>query len=235
MNRPALRPFFTYFGGKYRLAPRYPKPEHKWLIEPFAGSAGYALRHPERRVLLIERSPAIAGIWRYLTRVSAAEVRRLPLLEPGQSVDSLDIPEEARWLLGMWVNSGSAQPKKTMGNWRGSLPRHIRMCRWSPHVRERIAIQLDAIRHWVIREGSYTDAPDIEASWFVDPPYIGMGRHYPHGSRGVDYAALGAWCRSRPGQVIVCENTGADWLPFEHFHDAKAKTGISKEAIWTRS
>jgi site-specific DNA-adenine methylase len=50
----SLRPFFTYTGGKYRLAPRYPEPRHNLIIEPFAGSAGYSLRHPEREVLLID-------------------------------------------------------------------------------------------------------------------------------------------------------------------------------------
>jgi hypothetical protein len=37
--------------------------------------------------------------------------------------------------------------------------------------------------------------------------------------------------------VIVCENTGATWLPFEHLHDAKATRnggrGVSREAVWT--
>lgn len=46
MNK--LKPFFTYFGGKYRIAPRYPKPQYNTIIEPFAGSAGYSLRYPER-------------------------------------------------------------------------------------------------------------------------------------------------------------------------------------------
>jgi len=38
--------------------------------------------------------------------------------------------------------------------------------------------------------------------------------------------------------MIVCENEGADWLPFEAFHEAKGtaglrRTGKSLEVIWT--
>ena len=35
-----LKPFFTYYGGKYRAAPKYPEPVHGSIVEPFAGSAG---------------------------------------------------------------------------------------------------------------------------------------------------------------------------------------------------
>jgi hypothetical protein len=39
---PALKPFFNYYGGKWRVARRYAPPEHDLIIEPFAGAAGYA-------------------------------------------------------------------------------------------------------------------------------------------------------------------------------------------------
>ena len=32
MTQPLL-PFFTYFGGKYRAAPRYPEPAHDLIVE----------------------------------------------------------------------------------------------------------------------------------------------------------------------------------------------------------
>ena len=31
----------------------------------------------------------------------------------------------------------------------------------------------------------------------------------------IDYARLADWCRALPGTVDVCENVGADWLPFQ--------------------
>lgn len=52
----AMRPFFGYYGGKWRDAVKnYPAPEHAVIVEPFAGSAGYALRYPDRKVVLCER------------------------------------------------------------------------------------------------------------------------------------------------------------------------------------
>jgi hypothetical protein len=104
-------------------------------------------------------------------------------------------------------------------------------------MRSRIARQLPAIRHWQIIEGSYEQAPDIPATWFIDPPYAVQGSYYKHGSKGIDYAALGAWCRSRQGQVMVCEQEGADWMPFVFFRDIKAMEGAhgrkrSREVIW---
>lgn len=210
----SLRPFFTYFGGKFRAAPKYPPPLHETIIEPFAGSAGYSLHYPARAVILIEKSHAIASIWRYLIGVDEGEILALPLLEPGQSVDSLKVPQEARWLIGMWVGSGLATPNKTMRQWIGSLPRHERACRWSAHVRARIADQLRAIRHWQVIEGDYSLAPDIEATWFVDAPYESMGRHYPQSAQEIDFVALAQWCRDRRGQVMVCESAEARWLPF---------------------
>ena len=51
--------------------------------------------------------------------------------------------------------------------------------------------------------------------------------------RDVDYEHLGDWCRSREGQVIVCEQQGADWLPFEALGNFKGRRGRSQEASWT--
>ena len=75
-----------------------------------------------------------------------------------------------------------------------------------------------------------------EATWFIDPPYQVAGRHYRFGSEQLDYARLAKWCRSRPGQVIVCENEGADWLPFRPLAAVKTTRAKrrSKEVIWAR-
>ena len=82
-----LKPFWQYYGGKWRAAPRYPAPRFDTIVEPFAGAAGYSCRYPDRKVVLVDKYPVIAGMWRYLIRVSAAEVRRIP------EVDSVnDLP-----------------------------------------------------------------------------------------------------------------------------------------------
>lgn len=108
---------------------------------------------------------------------------------------------------------------------------------WGPEVRAQIASQVNAIKHWTVINASYEEAPDIEASFFIDPPYQRAGTHYRQKFKEFD--SLGAWCKSRRGQVIVCEEAGADWLPFQPFGVFKAspaKHGGKKcsEAIWIK-
>jgi hypothetical protein len=229
-GRVSLSTFLMYYGGKWKISRRYPPPRHSTIIEPFAGSAGYSVRYHNRRVVLVEKNPIVAGVWRYLLGSSPREILALPLLEHGQLIDGLALPQEAKWLLGFWVNDSVSSPCQQLSKWGIEKPD----AHWGRTVRARLASQVDKIRHWQIIEGDYTAAPDVEATWFVDPPYQGMGKHYPHGADAIDFAALGAWCRSRRGQVIACENVGASWLPFRHFADAGSTAkDVSREAIWT--
>jgi hypothetical protein len=229
-------PFFTLYGGKWRAAPHYPKPHHIPLIEPFAGSAGYAVRWHGHHVILVEKDPAIAATWRYLLAVSPEEVRGLPDVKDDQTVDDLPVAAEARLLIGWWLNKGTTRPCRKPSAWMRSRVRPRSY--WCQEIRDRIASQLDDIRHWQLIEGDYTAAPDIVATWFIDPPYQKAGKHYRCGSRELDYGELADWCRSRRGQVIVCETAGADWLPFEPFRDIKASPAkhggkVSREVVWT--
>lgn len=232
----ALKPFWRYYGGKWRAAPRYPAPMFDTIVEPFAGAAGYACRYPDRRVILVDKYPVVAGIWRYLIGASAAEIRRIP------SVDHVDdlpawVPQEARWLVGFWMNAASSRPCRALSAGRiqlRAMGRHFEG--WTDPTRERIAAQVERIRHWQIVEGDFTDAPAVRATWFIDPPYNNRaGSHYTHAS--VDYGTLGEWARllaAHWGQVIVCENEGATWLPFRPF--ATFKPGLngrgSREVVW---
>lgn len=234
----SINPFISYFGSKWRLAPRYPRPRHGVIVEPFAGGAGYSTRHHHHRVILVEKNPVVAGVWRYLIRASAGEILRLPLVEPGEKVSDKGLAPEPRALVGFWVNQGTTGPCNQLSQW-GEKKRDTF---WGRAVRARIATQVDKIRHWQIIEGDYTLAPDIEADWFIDPPYEMMGKHYKEGADAIDFAKLGAWCRTRRGQVMVCENEGATWLPFRPFHMARSArprvgetndNAVSAEAIWT--
>ncbi len=224
-----MRTFFSFHGGKWRIAPRYPAPEHDLVVEPFAGSAGYALRRDARRVILVEKDPTIAGVWEYLIRASPSEILALPDLEPGQSVDDFSLPQEARWLIGFWLNKGARRPRKTASSWvrSGIRPNST----WGLEVRRRIVRQLDGIREWKITEGSYEEAPNVRATWFIDPPYEGTSEYR---YREIDYEALATWCKRRRGQVIVCERPGATWLPFRLLYVAKGQRGKSPESVWVR-
>lgn len=232
-----LRPFFTYFGGKWRAAPKYPPPIYDTIVEPFAGSAGYSLRYPERKIILVEKSPAIAGIWRYLIGASEKEILSLPLLEPGQSVDTLDVCQEARWLIGMWVQSGRPSPRANRTPDRHLVSSGTTAESWGPLAQKRISQQQRWIRHWQIVEGDYSLAPNVEATWFVDPPYEHAGMAYPCGAGDIDFCELGAWCRSLCGQVMVCEKLPVEWLafaPFGAFSANMSATGRTRsaEALW---
>jgi hypothetical protein len=224
-----LRPFFSYFGGKWTLAPRYPTPEHDVIVEPFAGSAGYATRYPDRDVVLIERAPHIAALWRWLIGVSVDEVMALPS-DISDLSDLSDLSDQARTLIMFWCARGRTRTPTTISSWMtsGKWPASF----WGVYARDRIAAQVQAIRHWKVIEGDYTDAPDVRATWFVDPPYEG-DRHYC--ARVSDYTALASWCRARTGLVIACEQQGAEWLPFRAFRTAKSiARGAYKEVIWTQ-
>ncbi len=228
-----LRPFWNYYGGKWRAAPHYRPPTHGTIVEPFAGAAGYSTRYPANQVVLVDSDPVITGIWSWLIRASPGELLALPDVGPEQTVDDLEVHQEARWLIGFWLNSGSATPHKRASTWATTdYDSGGGMLVWGDRVRRRLAWQVTRIRHWRVIEGDYTDAPDLDADWFVDPPYRVRGRHYRHGCRGIDYQALGSWCRSLRGQVTVCENVGADWLPFEPWRSVKASTAKSEEAVW---
>ncbi len=211
LRQPVARPFFGYFGGKWRDTPRmYPFPKYNRVVEPFAGSAGYAVRHHYLDVVLVEADPVVAAVWRFLIGATRSEILSLPDVRAEASVDDIDCCDEAKWLIGFWLNRGVARPRKRPSKWmrEGIRPGSF----WGERVRDRIADQLELIRHWTVVEGDYRSVPDGDepATWFIDPPYEVAGRH---GSAGIDYDELGTWCRQRHGQVIVCEHTGASWLP----------------------
>lgn len=234
---PALRPFFGFYGGKWRDGLKhYPAPEYRTVVEPFAGSAGYAMRYYDRNVILCEIDPVLASIWEYLIRVRPSEIRSIPDLGDGQTVDDLKVAPEAKSLIGFWLNRGVSAPRRSPSKWmrEGIRPGSF----WGPRVRQTIASQVTKIRHWKVYNRSYEECPQPKlATWFIDPPYQRAGQHYRFNSAEIDYQALGTWCRSRPGQVIVCENDGADWLPFQLVANVKTTRAKfrSKEVVWLRS
>lgn len=234
MEKPSsLRPFFSFYGGKWRDAIKhYPNPRFKKIIEPFAGSAGFSVRYAHMNVVLYEIDPVIFSVWQYLTRVRPSEILSIPDVPYDGSVDDLKIAQEAKWLVGFWLNRGTSHPRKRPSKWMRSGIRPGSS--WGDRVRHTIASQVTSIRHWEIYNLSYIDSHNEPATWFVDPPYQNAGKYYSYGSDAIDFEHLGSWCRHREGQVIVCENVGADWLPFEALGSVKTTRADrrSEEAIW---
>jgi len=203
--------FFPYYGGKLKLAADLGPPQRDHVIEPFAGAAGFSVFWQPPHVTLIERDPVVFGVWDYLRKVTAAELLRLP-----SNISSLDqlpsaVCQEARWLVGFWMNHGLAVPAARRSNWAQQARYHGRF--WSKTIKLRLASQVERIRHWKLIEGSYECAPDIEAHWHIDPPYKATG--HPYRCNGIKHELLAEWCLQRRGFIQVCEAHGADWLPFE--------------------
>lgn len=237
MFSPHLRPFFLYFGGKFQNAPKYPRAECPTIIEPFAGAAGYSVRrYSGRKVILFDKSPIISGIWWYLIHTKEEEILRLP--SKVEHIDLLPstIPQEAKWLMGFWMNAASAVPCKQPSQWKRDYPKNS--IGWN-RAKLIVAKQLKYIRHWKVMESDYQEIPNIKGTWFIDPPYQTQGVHYPYNK--IDFDHLSGWISNRNGQVIVCENDGATWLPFIPLKDCKAankrQSGIrgTKEVIYHKS
>lgn len=226
----SIRPLFPFYGSKWRDARRYPVPVGDVVIEPFAGSAGYSLWHEPRRVHLYDVDPIIVGVWEYLINAGSREILSLPDLAQGQTVDDLAVPQEARWLIGFWINRGSSSPAKRASKWQERYAGGPQLV-WGPRARTRIVESLPSIQHWTITQSSYADILTPEgATYFVDPPYMDKGRYYRY--RHVDYAHLAEWVRRLPGRVIVCEQAGAEWLPFEPLATIKSTRGQSAEVVY---
>ncbi len=226
-----LKPFFPFYGSKWRSAKLYGPPRHNHVIEPFAGSAGYSTYWNPLNVTLVEKDPVIVGVWHYIQRATAGEISKLPDLEVGEDVQALTrLPQEARHLIGFWLNRGSAVPKRRRTAFSARTDKAQLV--WGPRARERLMAQAGTIQHWRIIESSYEGLQTKEATYFVDPPYIDKGRFYRE--RYVDYQRLGTWCQSLPGQIVVCENAGATWLPFSPLATIKSTKGTSAEVVWER-
>lgn len=213
---------FSYYGSKSKVVHLYPRPEYGKIIEPFAGSARYALRWFDRDVLLVDKYEVIVKVWQYLQQASPADIMGLPDVETGQNIATMNLTTEERYLVGFCINRGSSRPKWTAAEFNS----------WTDNKRW-IADNLFKIRHWQIMQGSYDTIPNQNATWFIDPPYQDGGHAYVNGNQALDFQQLATWAQSRQGQVIVCENTKADWLPFLAMREMTGAYSETTEAIWS--
>jgi hypothetical protein len=227
-----IPPCFSFFGAKQRSSGHYPEPQYDTIIESFAGSAGYSHRYYNRNIILIEKDPIIASVWRFLISANRNDILQLPLLKENQSIDNLDIVQEAKWLIGFKINAGGSIIRKRLTAW-GKQNKSAQF--WNVLGRERLAENVEKIDHWKIIEGDYSCAPAIEATWFIDPPYQKAGMGYRYSSRDIDYEYLSKWCESRKGQTMVCENLGAKWLQFKLLYECSGLCKRSAEVLWYKS
>jgi site-specific DNA-adenine methylase len=216
---------FSYYGSKSKLAPLYERPRYDTVIEPFAGSAAYALDGDnwQKNVILYDSNPKVAAVWDYLIHATEADIAALPDVRPGEKVtDFKQLSQAERWLIGFNINRGSSMPKVTASDRSNGLT-----------YKKYILDNLHKVKHWKVFGTSYETAPNQDATWFIDPPYQKNGKYY-YGFNQMDFTALGAWCRERRGQIIVCENEGADWLPFRVLTTFRGSMRSQVEVVWTQ-
>jgi 16S rRNA G966 N2-methylase RsmD len=216
---------FYYYGRKKQIVRHYPPPNYDTIIEPFAGAAAYSFHHnsPDKRVILVEKDPKVAGIWNWLIHeATLSDIQSLPDLKPGErSTEFLHIIHAATKMAFAFKRI-KVTPVLAR-NWEIS--------------RRVFARHLHEVKHWEIICGDYTAAPDIEATWFIDPPYRGEpGMGYRHSSALLDYTELAKWALSRRGEIICCEGESADYLPFIPLLELKGVAGkTSQEMIFYRN
>ena len=227
---------FGYFGAKHGLARFYSPPLHDVVIEPFCGSAAYSVywakKGKVKHAILRDTNVKIVELWRRLKFMSEKDLDSIPDPVKGErTVEPLIAAASAEQ--GMAVLSGRSRQVTE------------RMVKSWPNLKSRIREALPFIRDWDVEHASYDACPDIEATWFIDPPYgfrIGEdGKQRAGGVRyhewfpqdPIDYKVLAAWSMSRKGQVIVCEQHPASWLPFVEFRRQTNNVGAGTRSIRT--
>lgn len=220
---------FSYYGSKGNLVNLYPAPQHSRIIEPFAGSARYALKYFDRDVILVDAYKTIVDIWKWLQLCSKDDILKLPRMKEGESVHDYNFDcTEAKDLMGFIIAKSTQSPRRT-ASYRATTARPNNV---NYHIKK-IAGNLYKIKHWEIILGSYTEIVNQTATWFIDPPYQFGGEVYIKSNAGWNYSELANWCRSRDGQIIVCENTKADWLDFYPMKKQRGSKHTTTEAIWS--
>jgi hypothetical protein len=213
----SFRAAFSFYGGKSKILAFYP-------------GAG-------RSVWINDADPGVFGMWLFI-RDNYQQWRHAiaDRVDVGARVSDLlpaDAPAGLVSILQAEANQGT----------QGARGVHDQVTSMGAKCWPRIKAKLDwahqQTQGWIITNLPYSEVkPDpATATWFIDPPYDNeAGRRYRQ--QVVDYGALRDWCLSRSGQVVVCENVGATWLPFEPVVERRGirsryQKSNAKEAIWT--
>ena len=195
---------FNYYGRKGRIIKFYPAPKYDFIVEPFAGSASYATAYSNRNIILNDLDESVYRAWRCIIGSTRDQIRLLPEPVKGESLSDYDLTEDERSLIAFTLSAGAFR-STSCSQWAAEhqLTRLMKDKVLKHHLH---------FKRWKIFNKDYRELDDYEATWFIDPPYMSGGEYYIKNK--INYRELAAWCKSRRGQVIVCENGKADWLPF---------------------
>src|SRR5262249_55726044 len=153
-----------FYGGKRRLARFYPPPQHRVVVEPFAGSASYSVTHlvPVKgvraidRAILIEKDSRVCELWERLLAMDVSKLLEQPIPKAG------DRTSDFLYMTSACSNRIARTTEMTVTTRMPVVLKRMfrQMAAVLPHVKDRVEII----------QGDYTEAPDIEATWFIDPP-----------------------------------------------------------------
>ena len=217
-----MKPFFSYFGTKYSHALRLGKPTYSIVVEPFAGSAGYSCFWEPQRAILVDKNANVAQTWDYILHVKESEFLSLPILDAGDDLRDLDLPVEARIFLGFNIGQANDHPLNIRPREGWSM--------WDADLRAKLASQLPKVRGWRFLHADYRKAPYLPATYLLDPPYQRLTNCYGGtGFKSLNFFRLAIFAMTLPGEVIVCENANADWLPFQSFANRKSSLFVRAE------
>lgn len=216
----------NYFGGKGRLAPLYPLPKHNLIIEPFAGGAAYSWLYHTKDIWLNDVDKQIMGLFKILQspNFSARLTNILKTVSFGKGCDvsKIEMDDDVKLVINFFTNIGTSK-RNTITSWA------------YPKFHQRLVHLVNdswKVKNWHLSTKTYLDLPNTKATWFIDPPYQHEGSHYKFNNSTIDYSQLADWCKTRKGQVIVCESYKANWLPFVPFSYHKGQRQMGLESIW---
>ena len=208
-------PLFKWFGSKWLASTLYPPPEHDTIFEPFAGSAGYSLRHHEKKIVLWEGNEQLEQLWRWLIGpAKTSDVLAMPIGIPeGTDIRDLGLSRGQALLLKHWQRTNNVGDCWTISPW-GNKPGQ-----WTANTRARVAEELHAVKHWQVHRIAYK----TPGTYFLDPPYLYNYRYrfkddFSHKALVYDISTI-----PKKSQIIVCEaacqKTGRvpKYLPFKPF------------------
>jgi hypothetical protein len=214
-----------YLGRKGRLASSYEEPQYDLVIEPFAGSMAYSLHWRPRAAIGLEANGFVVQLWRQLCGMSVSDIKTMQPPHIGTYTTDL------YWML----TSSSATALKAKGLTMNEFMYERALSQQQMTIREH-----NYTRNSILYiHDDYREAPDVAATWFIDPPYSGVNGGYHPEYSTLDYEELAMWCLDRKGQLIVCEDNNGWWLPFKPHRNSRgvrASKGVERknaEFVWT--
>lgn len=226
---------FYYYGAKNLLSRYYPEPRYKTILEPFAGSAAYScfhlLKDDSLKATLYDKDEDVEETWDFLLKCSEKDIL------------NFKTPEIGGYAYDFLIKTCTASNASSKCNKMKYTERLDRVFQ----IQKRRLLKFFKIRDRIsFKRCDYRDVENIEATWFIDPPYQVLNKNgsiFQNGegysrncnASNLDFKELAEYCLARNGQLIVCEKDGADWLPFQEFR--KNKTSLNKnykEVIFAR-